>query len=61
MIFLTLFTFNVSIGLGLIFAGLPIIQALYFSAFSTFALGQIIMLVSETKKANTLNGDQPTE
>ncbi|MEB7657619.1 hypothetical protein NGB24_07100 [Mammaliicoccus vitulinus] len=53
MIFLTLFIFNISIGMGLIFAGLPTIQAIYFSAFTTFLLGQIIIYLLETKRANT--------
>ncbi|WP_204189204.1 hypothetical protein [Mammaliicoccus sciuri] len=46
-----------SLGFGLLFAGLPLIQALYFSAFLTYGVGQIIMLVLETKKANT-DGNQ---
>ncbi|MEX6102188.1 hypothetical protein [Mammaliicoccus sciuri] len=57
MILLTLFVLNVSLGFGLLFAGLPLIQALYFSAFLTYGVGQIIMLVLETKKANT-DGNQ---
>lgn len=57
MIFLTLFIFNVSIGLGLIYTGFPIIQAIYFSAFTTFLLGQITIYLLETKRANT-DGNQ---
>lgn len=48
-------------GLLLINNGVDFITGIYFAVLISSMLGYLFVLLSETKKANTLNGDQPTE